>query len=82
MFRAHGRPCFIRSNNRREFIAQTTREWLAERGVQPIFVERGSPQQNPYVERFTGSMRDELLNGEHFDTVLEARVVIARSAHE
>jgi putative transposase len=28
------------------------------------------------VERFNGTMRDELLNGEEFDTVLEARVVI------
>ncbi len=27
---------------------------------------RGAPQQNPYVERFNGTMRDELLNGEHF----------------
>lgn len=81
-FRAHGKPSFIRSDNGREFIAETTREWLAERGVAPIFIERGSPQQNPYVERFNGSMRDELLNGEHFDTVLEARVVIARWAHE
>jgi transposase InsO family protein len=34
------------------------------------------------VERFNGSMRDELLNGEHFDTVLEARVMIDRWRRE
>jgi hypothetical protein len=28
------------------------------------------------VERFNGTMRDELLNGEEFDNLLEARVVI------
>jgi transposase InsO family protein len=28
------------------------------------------------VERFNGSMRDELLNGEELDSMLEARVVI------
>jgi len=28
------------------------------------------------VERFNGTMRDEVLNGEVFETLLEARVVI------
>jgi transposase InsO family protein len=31
---------------------------------------------NCYVERFNGSMRDELLNGETFRTLTEVRVVI------
>src|SRR5438105_1074161 len=51
-------------------------DWLACKGVQTAFIEKGSPQQNPFVERFNGTMRDELLNGEEFDTLLEARVVI------
>jgi len=38
--------------------------------------EKGSPQQNAFVERFNGTMRDELLNGEEFDSLLEARVLI------
>jgi transposase InsO family protein len=52
-------------------------DWLAERGVTAAFIEKGSPQQNCYVERFNGTMRDELLNGELFHSVLEARVVIS-----
>jgi hypothetical protein len=28
------------------------------------------------VERFNGTMRDELLNGEEFDNLLEARVLV------
>lgn len=40
------------------------------------FIEKGSPQQNAFVERFNGSMRDEVLNGEIFRSVLEARAVI------
>ena len=35
----------------------------------------GNPQQNSYVERFNGNMRDELLNGEEFNSAFEARVV-------
>jgi transposase InsO family protein len=45
--------------------------------VKTAFIEKGSPQQNPFVERFNGTMRDEVLNGEEFETLLEARVVIA-----
>jgi Integrase core domain len=45
--------------------------------VKTAFIEKGSPQQNPFLERFSGTMRDELLNGEEFDSLLEARVVIA-----
>jgi len=82
LFKVHGKPCFVRSDNGREFIAQSTRSWLASQDVEPIFIERGSPQQNPYVERFNGTMRDKLLNGEHFDSPLEARVMIAQWIHE
>ncbi len=34
--------------------------------------------QNGYVERLNGKLRDELLNGEIFYTVAEARVLIER----
>ena len=51
-------------------------DWLKEHGVTAAFVAKGSPQQNAFVERFNGTMRDELLNGELFHSVTEARVVI------
>jgi putative transposase len=76
LFARHGRPRLLRSDNGREFIAATLLDWLAEQGVQPLFIEKGSPQQNPFVERFNGSMRDETVAGEEFDSVLEARVVL------
>jgi putative transposase len=72
----------LRSDNGREFIAARLLNWLAERGVKTAFIEKGSPQQNPFVERFNGSMRDELLNGEEFDSLLEARVVIGAWVEE
>src|SRR5688500_9619122 len=37
------------------------------------FIEPGSPWQNPFVESFGSSLRDEVLSVEAFDTVLEAR---------
>jgi putative transposase len=71
-FERHGRPTLIRSDNGREFIATTEVEWLAEQGVEAVFIEKGKPQQNGSVERFNGSMRREILNVEDFDTVLES----------
>lgn len=78
----HGAPTLIRSDNGREFISTTIVEWLGERGVEAAFIEKGKPQQNPYVERFNGTMRRELLNGEEFDSVLEARVMIEQFVEE
>lgn len=78
LFEVHGAPEVIRSDNGREFIAATVVEGLAAHGVRPAFIEKGSPQQNPFVERFNGTMRDELLNGEEFDTVVEAQVLVER----
>jgi transposase InsO family protein len=77
LFARHGRPRLLRSDNGREFIAASLGDWLAEQGVERAFVEKGSPQQNAFVERFDGTMRDEVLNGEEFENVLEARVVIS-----
>lgn len=77
LFDLHGKPGILRSDNGREFIAESLADWLAGHGVGQAFIEKGSPQQNAYVERFNGSMRDEVLNGETFHSVLEARVVLA-----
>ena len=78
LFERHGVPVGIRSDNGREFVSVTVVNWLQERKVEPIFVEKASPQQNSFIERFNGTMRDEVLNGEEFQSVLEARVVITQ----
>ena len=72
----------LRSDNGREFIAATSADRLRAEGVEQAFIEKGMPQQNAFVERFNGSMRDEILNGETFHSVLEARVVIGRWLEE
>ena len=51
-------------------------------GVTTPFIEPGSPWENGYVESFNGKLRDELLNGEIFYTLKEAKVVIERWRQE
>lgn len=73
-----GVPDHIRSDNGPEFTAREVRRWLCCVGVKTLFIEPGSPWENGYVESFNGKLRDELLNGEIFYTLDEAKVLIAR----
>lgn len=76
LFIAEGIPAYIRSDNGAEFTAISVRDWLKCMGVNTAYIEPGSPWENGYNERFNGSLRDELLNGEIFYTLTEARTLI------
>ena len=58
------------------------RDWLARIGVKTLFIEPGSPWENGYIESFNGKLRDELLDREIFDTLLEAKVLVERWREE
>jgi transposase InsO family protein len=45
-------------------------------GAKTAYIEPGSPWENGYCESFNGKLRDELLNGEIFYTLKEAKIVI------
>jgi transposase InsO family protein len=68
-----GVPAFIRSDNGSEFIAKQIRQWLADAKIQTLYIEPGSPWENPYIESFNGKLRDELLNAELFTSLAEAK---------
>ena len=72
-----GAPAHIRSDNGSEFVARTLQSWLAQRQVETLYIEPGSPWQNGHVESFQGSLRDECLDRELMLSVAEARVIIA-----
>ena len=78
LFIRRGVPDYFRSDNGPEFTAKCVKEWLARVEVKTLFIEPGSPWENGYVESFNGKFRDELLDGEIFDTLLEAKVLIER----
>ena len=73
----HGVPEHIRSDNGPEMTVKIVRQWLANVGAKTLFIEPGSPWENGYCESFNGKLRDELLNGEIFYSLKEARIVIA-----
>ena len=78
LFIRRGVPDYIRSDNGAEFTAKVVRKWLKVLEVKTLYIKPGSPWENGYIESFNGKLRDELLNREIFDTLLEAKVLVER----
>jgi putative transposase len=73
-----GVPEHIRSDNGPEMTAKIVRSWLSNVGAKTLYIEPGSPWENGYCESFNGKLRDELLNGEIFYSLKEAKAVIGQ----
>jgi len=76
LFSLYGVPENIRSDNGPEFIATAVRKWIAAVGANTAYIAPGSPWENGFIESFNARLRDELLDGEVFTTLAEARIVI------
>ena len=76
LFLVRGVPAHIRSDNGPEFVADAVQKWIGAVGARAAYITPGSPWENGYVESFNARLRDELLNGEIFCSLREARVVI------
>jgi transposase InsO family protein len=76
LFIQHGVPARIRSDQGSEFIADAVKVWISGVGSATAYIERGSPWENGYAESFNARLRDELLNGEVFNSLAEARILI------
>ena len=69
-----GAPVYVRFDHGPEFIAYAVADWCRFNGTDTVFIDPGSPWQNGWIESFNGRMRDEHLNGQLFDSLLEAQV--------
>ncbi len=64
----------LRSDNGAEFVATAIQVWLAQCGIQTLYIDPGKPWQNGKEERFNGTVRDECLNMHAFGSLAEAYV--------
>ena len=69
-----GTPNYVRFDHGPEFIAYAVADWCRFNGAETVFIDPGSPWQNAWIESFNGRIRDEHLNGQLFDNLLEAQV--------
>lgn len=78
LFILRGVPAYIRSDNGPEFIAGAVRDWIKAVRAKTAYIEPRSPRENGYCASFNRRMRDELLNGEIFYPLREARIIVER----
>ncbi|GIK77433.1 MAG: transposase [Actinomycetes bacterium] len=71
----HGQPAFVRMDNGPELTALALLAWSERAEVETTYIEPGCPWQNPWIESFNARFRDEVLDTEVFDSVLEAQVI-------
>ena len=77
LVRIYGKPTCIVSDNGTEFTSRAILKWADQNNVTWHYIDPGKPQQNAFIESFNGSLRDELLNEEIFDTLEDARRKVA-----
>jgi len=77
LIRIYGKPACIVSDNGTEFTSKAILKWANDNKVEWHYIDPGKPQQNGYIESFNGSLRDECLNEEIFDSLTDARRTLA-----
>lgn len=66
-------PKRIKVDNGSEFISKILNKWAYENDVELDFSRPGKPTDNPFIESFNGSFRDECLNANWFFSLLDAQ---------
>jgi putative transposase len=56
----------------KEFTSKAILKWANDNKVEWHYIDPGKPQQNGYIESFNGSLRDECLNEDIFDSLADA----------
>jgi putative transposase len=69
----------IQTDNGSEFISKSLDKWAYEDGVTMDFSRPRKPTDNPFIESFNGSLRDECLNIHWFMSLEDALYKIEAS---
>jgi putative transposase len=66
-------PQRIKVDNGSEFISKVLDKWAYQNNVELDFSRPGKPTDNPFIESFNGSFRDECLNANWFFSLHDAQ---------
>lgn len=69
----NGYPLRIQVDNGSEFISKALDKWAYDNGITLDFSRPGKPTDNPFIESFNGSFRDECLNVNWFLSLADAQ---------
>jgi putative transposase len=73
----YGKPKRIVMDNGPEFTCRAFLAWVLRRDIEPCWIEPGKPIQNAYIESFNARFRDECLDQHFFESLRDARALIA-----
>ena len=76
-FATYGKPEALVCDNGPEFTCLHFLKWGARHRFDVQYIQPGKPIQNAFCESFNGRFRDECLNAQWFESLREARAVIA-----
>lgn len=71
----HGEPQSLLTDNGPAFSGSHMDQWPHERKINHGVIQPGKPSQNGYIKSFNGKLRDEWLNENWFDHIIEARQI-------
>ena len=73
--REHGKPETIRSDNGPEFISADFTDWCKENEIIIQYIQPGKPMQNGFIERFNRTYRQDVLDANLFEDIMQVRVL-------
>lgn len=76
--RWRGTPDAVRVDNGPEFLSEVFVEWCRDNEVEILYIQPGKPNQNPFIERFNRTYRDEVLDAHLFLSLNEVREITYR----
>jgi putative transposase len=86
LVRVYGKPtCSVSvsvSDNGTAFTTRAILNWAGENDVDWHYIDLRKTQQNAFIESVNGSLRDALLNEKIFDTLDDARRILAHWRYE
>lgn len=71
-----GVPDQIRVDNGPEFVSREMARWAQNHRVDLDHIQPGKPTQNAFIESFNGTFREECLNENWFERLVQARTTI------
>lgn len=80
LYRAAVFRCYalaVRTDNGPEFTGRGFMGWASNHGIRHILIQPGRPMKKGYIESFNGKFRDECLNAQWSDKLIQARSVIS-----
>ena len=66
MIEKYGKPKGIRTDNGPEFTSYLFQQWLEDKGIGWVKIQKGKPQQNAIIERFNKTFREDVLDANLF----------------